>query len=196
MKLVLIPAALTDWRKAGRLQGRVELPLAADARETCAGWSDRLRDMSLERILHAKDDLSKQIAQLVAQPLGVPIKVFDDLVEVDLGLWAGLTEAQLKSRYATAHRQLREAPLSVNPPNGEAFADALARVKAALLKRLKRNGKAALGIVLRPMAMTLALCVLGVAETVKLWEVSQQLDGPVLVDDAQVAALLAPPARS
>ena len=36
--------------------------------------------------------------------MSVPAKSLEALVEVDVGLWAGLTETQLKNRFPSAHR--------------------------------------------------------------------------------------------
>lgn len=174
MKVALIPCGVSDWRQEGRLLGRVELELAPDGERQCAAWGEQLRPAMLSRIFHAPDGLSKATAQNIGRRLNIPTKALNALVEVDLGLWTGLTEDQLKKRYAKAHRQLVDAPLTVSPPKGEGFSDAADRLRACLKKRIKPNGKAGIGLVMRPLTFAMARYVLEGAAAASIWELSQR----------------------
>jgi len=182
MKVALIPCAVTDWRQQGRLLGRAELEPAPGAESQFAAWSDKLRPAQLARILHAPDGLSKATAQSIARQLNIPAKALSALVEVDLGLWAGLTEEELKKRYAKAHRQLVDSPLNVSPPNGEDFSNAANRLRACLRKRIKPNGKEAIGLVMRPLTFAMARYLLEGGESVRIWETSQSEAEPVVME--------------
>ena len=191
MKVALIPCGLTEWREQGRLLGRVELTLATDGAAQCSAWSEELRPALLDRIFHAPDELSRTTAQLVSRQLNIPAKALDGLVEVDLGLWAGLTEEQLKSRYSTAHRQLVDSPLNVSPPKGEDFSDAFARLQVCLRKRIKPNGRGGIGLVMRPFAFAMACHALGGAGAAQIWETSQNRDELIVMDyTGEVPALI------
>jgi broad specificity phosphatase PhoE len=183
MKVALIPCGTSDWRQKGRLLGRVELEPAADVKAQCTAWSAQLRSAAtLHRIFYAPDGLSKATAQAIARELNIPAKPLEALVEVDLGLWAGLTEDELKTRFSKAHRQLVDSPLNVRPPNGEDFSNAAGRVRAGLKKRIKPNGKQAIGLVMRPLAFAMARCALEGSEPVKIWEISQSDTDPLVID--------------
>jgi broad specificity phosphatase PhoE len=182
MKVALIPCGPTDWRQKGRLLGRVE------GEVECAQWGEQLRALMISRIFHAPDGLSKTTAQHIGRRLNTPTKTLDALVEVDLGLWAGLTEEELKKRYAKAHRQLVESPLNVSPPQGEDFSDAADRIRLCLKKRVKPNGPAAIGLVMRPVTLAMARCVLAGTASAEIWETSQSADQPLVMDCAGVPA--------
>jgi len=184
MKVALIPCAGSDWREQGRLLGRVELSPAAGGPGLCVEWAEQLRSVRLTRVFHSPDELCTRAGQTIARRLNVLAKALDELVEVDVGLWAGLTEQQLKKRYATAHRELCESPLNVSPPEGESFRAAVARVRACLGKRIRRNGRAGLGLVMRPLSLAMARCLLEQGEITKVWEMSQSADEPVVVECA------------
>ena len=181
MKVALIPCAATDWGLHGRLLGRVELEPVADSQPQLALWSEQLRGAALDRIYHAPDELSKSTARQLARVLNVPVKELDDLEEVDLGLWAGLTEDDLKKRYATAHRQLVDSPLNVSPPHGEVFAAAADRLRGCFKKRLKPDGKEAVGLVMRPFCFAMARYLLE-GEGVDIWETSRAQAVPVVME--------------
>jgi len=181
MKVALIPCAATDWTQDGRLLGRVDLEPGEDAHGQCKKWSETLRDQKLARIYHAPDILSKTTAQSIAQALNIPAKNLEALAEVDLGLWAGLTEGELKKRFAKAHRQLIDSPMNVRPPNGEDFSDASARLRNCLKKQIKPNGRASIGLVMRPFSFAMA-CYLLQGDSVKIWEASQDQPAPRVME--------------
>lgn len=190
MKIVLIPSAGSEWCQQGRLLGRVELPPRADRESICAGWVERLRQQGVSRILHSSDELATWTARFLAQRLGVTARAADELAEVDLGLWAGLTEEQLATRYESAHRQLLEAPLTVSPPQGESLRDASARLESCIRKRIKRNGSATLAFVLRPIAFELARAALE-RDEVSLWQHGAATE-PLVIDLDRQAVLSDP----
>lgn len=182
MRVALIPCGTTEWHEEGRLLGRVEVPLTSTGQEQCTAWAQQLHGLGLERILHAPDELATQTAAMLGRHLSVPTKALDDLEEVDLGLWAGLTESQLKSRFASAHRELREAPLNVNPPGGESLNSAAQRLNTCMRKQLKRNGRESLGLVLRPFSFAMARCALEGREFSDVWEAARQSPTPIVIE--------------
>lgn len=193
MKVALVPSAPCDWRSKGRLLGRVELSPCDDD-----SWFDSyvqpLEPLKVARVLHGPDDLSKGLAKRIAKRFGGAVKEADDLVEVDLGLWAGLTEEDLRKRFGRAYRQLYDDPMSVNPPNGEPFATAAERIRKALEKRLKktRGAKDTTVLVLRPLAFALARCILGGEDQRRMWEFAEGPDASVLAESPPAA----PPAAA
>lgn len=182
MKVALIPCGRCDWQEQDRLLGRAELALNETGRRQCQEWAARLRDLEPALVLHAPDGLATETAKILARQLVVPAKALAGLAEVDIGLWAGLTEAQLKTRYASAYRLLCEAPLNVQPPGGEALSAAGQRLDQCLRKQLRKsNGKAALGVVLRPLAWALLRCALEGRPPVSVLEEARGAAGPLVL---------------
>ncbi len=168
MKVALIPCGLTEWQQEGRLLGRVELEASPQTDQRIGQWIERLRTVELEKILSATDELSRATARRIGRELGVGVKPLEALAEIDLGLWAGLTESELKKRYASAYRQLLESPLMVRPPQGEEFSAAVERMRQCLRRRIKANGKG-LGLVLRPIGHAIARQVLEGLSIETIW---------------------------
>jgi probable phosphoglycerate mutase len=185
MRIALIPCGETDWGAEGRLLGRVELPLSEAGEARCAAWARELEPLGLERIVHGPDELGKRTATLLAAQLRVPTRALEGLHEVDTGLWSGLTECELKRRYATAHRELKEAPLNVQPPGGEALRSAAKRLAECLDRQIRRNGVVSLGVVARPFALALASCALRNGPTSEVWELAWRVANPIVIECAQ-----------
>jgi len=186
MKVVLIPCGATEWHAEARLLGRVELPLTEAGQQACAAWAGTLTPLGLQRILHGPDELSTQTAAVLARRLCVPTRAVDDLAEVHIGLWAGLTESQVKNRYASAHRELGEAPLNVSPPDGESFSAAAQRLRACFRKQLKKNGVDVVGVVVRPLAFAVLRCTLEGRELTDVWEALRAAPAPVVIDSPAI----------
>jgi broad specificity phosphatase PhoE len=185
MRVALIPCGGTEWHADGRLIGRVELSLTDDGRAQCTAWAESLRPLNLGRLLHSTDELATQSAALLAAALDIPTRALDELAEVDLGLWAGLTETELKQRFATAHRELRGAPLNVQPPGGESLRAASDRLRECIARQVRKNGVTALGIVVRPFSWALTHWALGGGNMVAVWDEVRRPTGPLVLDCAR-----------
>lgn len=189
MKLVLIPCAPTQWRRAGRLLGRAELPPADDADRALAEAAERVRPHGVARILHAPDGLSTAAARRIARNLGVPARRMPALEEVDLGLWTGLTAEQLGQRFPSAQHELYESPLNVTPPDGEPLRSALNRLRAGVQRCVKRSAHQTLALVTRPLALALIRAALEGPGGEGVWQRLEEPDQPVAIelDEARFA---------
>jgi ribonuclease H / adenosylcobalamin/alpha-ribazole phosphatase len=185
MRIALVPCGGTEWCCEGRLLGRVELPPAADSAAQIEAWTAVLRAVGVQRMLHGPDELTRCTAELIAGRLGIPTRGLEDLVEVDFGLWAGLTEQQLKQRFVTAHRELREAPLNVSPPGGENLRAAAERLRTCIDRQIRKNGVSALGVVVRPFALALAQHALVGSAVSTVWETARHARRPVIIECAR-----------
>lgn len=187
MRIVLIPCAPSDWCEDGRLLGRTELGLSDSGVQRAAEWIEAIRAAGVGRVFHSPDELATATAAQISQALQIPAKPADELKEVDLGLWAGLTETELKARFSKAHRQLTEAPLNVSPPGGEEVAAAAERIKNGLKKRVRPNGKqSAVGLVMRPLMLALARAALGETAPNEIWK-AREMSAPIVIEPDQGA---------
>lgn len=185
MKIVLIPCAPSEWREEGRLLGRVEVAPTPHGEREAAAWAETLRPLNLSTIHHAGDELSTKTAKIIAKILGIRTRKVSNLAEVDVGLWAGLTEDALQKRYATAYNELCESPLNVNPPNGEAIADAERRLSAELQKLLKKDAEPAIALVERPLALALTRRSIDNGEEAAIWENARRIQAPITLEYSQ-----------
>lgn len=182
MTLVLIPCGPTAWRRAGRLLGRAELPLAPDAEAVLAGYAAQVRPLRLVRLLHAPDELCTLTARSLARSLRIVARAMPALTEVDMGLWTGLTAEQLAQRFPTASGELAEAPLNVVAPDGESIGAAAERVRAGIVRVTQRDGRGSVGLVMRPLAMALARAALEGGGYERVWGRMEEPDSVVVVE--------------
>ncbi|WP_170761498.1 histidine phosphatase family protein [Ruegeria lacuscaerulensis] len=124
-QLALLRHGHTHWNRAGRIQGRSDIPLDDDARaelsgtflpspwETATLWSSPLQRAS-------------ETARLVA---GRDPLVSDALTEMNWGEWEGLRGADLITDPDSGYRHIEEWSWDFRPPNGESPAEVWTRLQ-------------------------------------------------------------------
>ncbi len=159
--LALIPWARTDLSDSHRLVGMAAPSLNPEGVAQAHEWGNGLSGKDLQCFLASRELTSQETAAAVAQAVpGSKIKVVDGLEEVCCGLWEGLTEEELRSRFPKVYKRWADDPTSVCPPEGEDLSEAQRRIRQALARVAKKSRKAPLGLVMGPVAFAVARCEL------------------------------------
>lgn len=159
-RVVLIQAGPTPWDGEDRLVGGRSLPLTDEARESIRALIERI-DFPVHAIYrHAANEATDQAARIVAHRFRLRPRDASGLAEVTVGLWEGLTRAQVRGRFPSAYPKWEENAVSVNAPEGESLAAGVERLRGALGKVLRRNRDETIVLALRPMAMQIVAGVL------------------------------------
>jgi broad specificity phosphatase PhoE len=159
-RVFLVEAGPTPWDVEQRISGAVSLPLTAEAIDAVRHLIDGLDADVAAVYRHAGDEACDETAKLIANKFGLRPRDNADLQEVNLGLWQGLTQEELRSRFTKAFDQWEENPLTVTPPDGEPLTEAFDRIADAIKRILRRNKDLRIAIALRPMALQICAGVL------------------------------------
>lgn len=159
----------TDWDAAQRLRGRTNLPATP---ESLAELRQRVARMAIgpDVLYHPGDDAAAESAHGIATRFACAVRVQADLADPDLGLLEGLSMAEFERRFESRFLEWNESPLTVEPPEGEPFAEARARILDALAAVLARHEGERVGLVLHPMAMAVVRDALARGDGSRLWE--------------------------
>jgi probable phosphoglycerate mutase len=131
-RLALIRHMPTAWNVAGRLQGREDLPLAA---ELVPDW---LVPAELNGFRWLTSPLRRAVG--TAHRLGIADPTIEPrLAEMGWGEWEGETLAGLRAQLGTAMAVAEAAGLDFRPPGGESPREVQARVMP-LLAETARSG--------------------------------------------------------
>lgn len=147
IQLALLRHGVTLWNRAGRIQGRTDIPLADDARDDLSRlclpepW-DRA-DLWSSPLIRATET-----ARLVTdrEP-----KTDAALIEMDWGTWEGAKGKDLLSDPGSSYRHIEDWGWDYRPPSGESPADLWARLEP-WLSTLERD--------------TVAVCHIGVMRVI------------------------------
>jgi phosphoserine phosphatase len=170
LQLVLIRAGSTDYDVQERIQGSLDMPLNEQGVAEVAETVEKLRDIGIDTIYTPFSQPSLQTADAIAKALGIKMKKIMRLHNLNMGLWQGMLVEEVRRKQPKVYRQWQEQPENVCPPEGEMLTVAGDRVRAALVKLLKRNKEGVLAIVLPEPLLSLARRFLTREELGDLWK--------------------------
>jgi broad specificity phosphatase PhoE len=137
--LILIRAGSSDYDEQGRIRGTLALPLSpagiAEARRAAALVSAPLP----VALYTSTDSCALETAGIVGGVHGLTPKRIAALANLDQGLWQGMLVDEIRVKQPKLHRQWRDNPWSVAPPEGELLEEACERVEAALETIVRRQ---------------------------------------------------------
>jgi len=122
----------TDFNKAGRLQGRTDIPLNEVGRGQATKLAERLRGIRITRAGASTLSRAKETASICAKALGVPCEHEDeDFRERHYGVFEGLTRDELVRHHADAFASW-QADNRFVPDGAEGYDTLSARMKRAV----------------------------------------------------------------
>ena len=127
-RLILVRHGETDWNKAGRFQGQIDIPLNENGRRQAAAARDFLKDIPIDRAWSSTLSRPTETAQIIleAHP-DVPLTQIDGLVEIRHGVWEGKLESEIREDWSELLDTWKRAPETVQMPEGETIQDVWAR---------------------------------------------------------------------
>jgi ribonuclease H / adenosylcobalamin/alpha-ribazole phosphatase len=133
-RLILVRHGESTLTSQGRYSGRGDVPLSDQGEAQAMAAGGRVAGLARDVTAIVSSPLSRCVrtAELISAEVGgVPVTVVDDLVEVDFGVWEGLTFAEAQEQWP---REMESwlASTSVAPPGGESFQAVAKRVRSAM----------------------------------------------------------------
>ncbi len=96
-----------------------------------AARAEALHAASPVRVLTSPLRRCRETADVLAEGLGLPVEVDEDLREMDFGVWEGLTFAEVEQRHAADLAAWRRSADAAPTGSSETFADLQRRIAAA-----------------------------------------------------------------
>ena len=140
--IAVVRPGSTDFDVQNRIQGNLDLPLNDSGRGQLALSIEQLAAWPLEAVCSAAIDPAKSTAEAIGEALELPVRIHDELQNIDHGLWQGLSLEEIRRKSPKVLKQWQESPETVRPPAGETIQEALARTLAVLKKLMKRDSNA------------------------------------------------------
>lgn len=171
IRVLLVRAGQTQWEVAGRIGGSSDVPLSDAGVDHIRKCLDQLAGVKLATVYCGPDEASQATARELAAAAEAKVKVVDDLAEIHLGLWEGITLSELEDKCPTAYRQWMDDPASVIAPEGETIDDVQQRVLTVLAKTLDKSkpSQGPIAVVLRPFALGVVSCALDGHSCKTIW---------------------------
>ncbi|WP_120634372.1 histidine phosphatase family protein [Ruegeria sp. EL01] len=123
-RLALLRHGHTDWNRAGRIQGRSDIPLDQTARDDLSGY-DLPDHWKAADIWSSPLQRASETARLVT---GQPPRMSDALIEMNWGDWEGLRGVDLIADADSGYKHIEDWGWDYRPPNGESPAEVWVRL--------------------------------------------------------------------
>lgn len=129
----LVRHAQTVWNGENRLQGHSDVPLSPEGRRQAKRLAVFFGHRRLEGIFTSQLQRSRRTAEAIAagNTHRVSPVVSEELAEMHLGVWEGLTPEEIDARYGGAYRRWSACPSSIRIPQAESLDGFRKRVRRA-----------------------------------------------------------------
>ena len=139
LKIILVRPGATDLDLQGRITGTLDIPLSDKGEQQARQTAEDLSHIDVTAVVSAPCLAAQQTAAVIAQFGDLKVRVDENLLNLDHGLWHGMRLAELKVSHPKFFKQWRDNPDSISPPGGETVDAVKARVERALRKIRKKN---------------------------------------------------------
>jgi len=134
--LLLVRHGETDWNRDGRWQGHSDTHLNDVGREQAARLAPRLDGVD---VVYSSDlARARETAEILAEPLGLAIRLDRRLRERSFGAWEGKTGPQIEAAFEAEHARWL-AGEGAGADDAEPFAEFGLRVQSFLQDALARH---------------------------------------------------------
>jgi phosphoserine phosphatase len=184
-RFLLVRHGETDWNRAGKFQGQIDVPLNDNGRNQASLAAEFLKTIEIDFAFTSPMSRPKETAQIILQDRsGLTLDENADLREIGHGLWEGKFEAEIKAEYPGELERWQSHPESVQMPEGENLQDVWTRATAAWQKIIAQVGnEPQTGIVVAHDATNkVLLCNLLGLGLADIWKIKQG-NGAVTVID-------------
>ena len=131
-RLLLVRHGETNWNRDKRFQGQIDIPLNDNGRQQAAYCAEFLHEAQIDRAVSSSMSRPKETAEIILKPhIGVALSTMDELREIGHGLWEGELEPDIEKNYPGLLRQWKDAPETVQMPEGENLQQVWDRAVAA-----------------------------------------------------------------
>jgi phosphoserine phosphatase len=184
-RFLLIRHGETDWNRAGKFQGQIDVPLNENGRNQASLAAEFLKTIQIDFGFTSPMLRPKETAEIILkQHPTLTLHEDADLREIGHGLWEGKFEAEIETEYPGELQRWHTHPESVQMPEGENLQDVWDRATAAWQQIINQVGNVTqTGIVVAHDATNkVLLCYLLGLGLADIWKIKQG-NGAVTVID-------------
>ena len=149
----------SQWELEGRLQGRIDVPLASSEILSIRKDFEEIEGLGISVIYSGRGQTSLESAGLLGLELKVKTKSSETLNEMDLGLWQGLLGSELSQRHTKTYKRWLENPASVTPPKGETLAGVAERLVDGLSYLARKHSQETVLLVAGRLVIGTLICL-------------------------------------
>ena len=130
--LYLVRHGQTDWNRAQRLQGHIDIPLNTHGTLQAHRLAQHLSEYPINTILTSPLRRARSTGRIIAAYSQCSLEVDEDLIEIHHGSWQGLTLPAIQSRFIDDWVRWRTRPSTAHVPQAESPEQVMIRITRVL----------------------------------------------------------------
>lgn len=138
-QLFLVRHGETQWNVEEKTQGRQDSPLTAEGIQQGKMLANYLKKFNIDSIYCSPLKRAVDTGNLIREALGVPIQYKEDLMELNFGIWEGLTAKEIEASYPTELEIWHQHPQQWEIQKGESLTIGLQRVTRCIEEILAQD---------------------------------------------------------
>ena len=140
MRIFAIRHGRTEWNALGKIQGRTDIPLSDEGKESAYSLAGKMREDGFIPTHFFTSPLKRayMTAQIIADEFSLTPEIGRDFQEMSFGLWEGLSWAQIMEKYP-AEFEIWNHDRTVCIPGGESYIDLTRRVMPELRRACEKS---------------------------------------------------------
>lgn len=170
MVIYLVRHGRTKWSVSNRIQGWLDVPLSKEGREDAVKTAREISKEKFDHIYSSPLKRALETALIIRRETGFkgPVKVLEELKELNQGRWNGLYVWQASILWPRRYRSWKLNPWGVVPPGGEGLKDLKRRVEAAVKIMTREKGNVL--VVSHKVVIAMIKIILLKLPAEKIWE--------------------------
>ncbi|MFZ5810072.1 MAG: histidine phosphatase family protein [Chloroflexota bacterium] len=123
-RFILVRHGQTEWNRVERFRGRADVPLNDTGLQQAEATGERVAAQWQPAAVYSSPlSRSMKTAEAIARHFQLTVQPHSGLIDIDYGLWQGLTPEEVKNRWPKELDAWYNAPHTVRIPGGESLAD-------------------------------------------------------------------------
>lgn len=133
-RILLVRHGSTVLSAEDRFAGATNVELSDQGRSQAAGLSARLSNLNIAAFYASPMDRTMETAHILTKPHQIEVQPRPAFMEINHGVWEGLTRVEAETRFAESYARWEEDPYNFAPEGGETGLALTARAMPELLQ--------------------------------------------------------------
>jgi len=174
-RLIIVRHGRTEWNRVERFRGRADIGLDDVGMKQAESAAKRITGWPISMIYSSPLRRALTTAEIIADRVGLKLRLLPGIIDIDYGVWQGLSTEEVVARDSRLYSQWMESPNKVKFPDGESFAEVRKRADSAVDNLIQQHLKETVVLVShKVICQILILSLLGLDNS-HFWQITQDV---------------------
>ena len=173
VNIILVRHGETDWNTEQVFRGRIDVALNQVGLSQAEAVGLSLKERDIDVLYSSPLKRAFETANILAKGRNVEIVSEEGFVDINFGLWQGISHQKVKEDFKNLYAQWLSEPHTVSFPEGESLEEVKARSQTALDTLIKNNPGKTVAIVSHRVVNKVLLCTVLGLNLSHFWNIRQ-----------------------